>query len=395
DSDIVIGKMVGVTRGAPSDLFARSVDRATFDNSALATGLSVHKMFRTSLLRDNGIRFPESKGRALEDQYVMLQAYFAANVVSIVADRVCYWHNRRPDGGNITARRIDPVGYYQAVRENLDLIDAKAPSAEVRDALLRRQFDHEILNRLREPKVLKAPRRFLDKLLREVRKVVVERFPEEFVDTMPATTRARGAAIRRGDLRGLVSLAKRADRVVASGDVVSVEAAGDGVRLGFVAQLAWEDGKPITVQPVRGGGWQIDRDLLPRRLATRPDTDAEVRDVRVTVSARNRDTHVSWFVPVSTEVSLEPAGKGASTVLVRGTADIDLATIAGGGPLDEGSWALAVRVRAMGLKRSRRLTLGPGLDEDDAMALGSDGGLFVTANRGLGVRVQGPARVRA
>src|SRR5581483_11533236 len=91
DSDIVIGKMVGVTRGEPSDLFARSVERATFDNSALATGLSVHKMFRTSLLRDNGIRFPETKGRALEDQYVMLQAYFAADVVSIVADRVCYW----------------------------------------------------------------------------------------------------------------------------------------------------------------------------------------------------------------------------------------------------------------------------------------------------------------
>src|SRR3954447_4319997 len=138
DADIVLGKIVGVGRGAPLAIFAANVDHATLTETPLMTNLTPHKLFRKAMLDEHGIRFPEGK-RRLEDHVFVTQAYFAARNIAVLADRPVYFHLARPDEGNAAQRRIEPAGYYGNVRETLDVIDAHTEPGELRE-LLRARF---------------------------------------------------------------------------------------------------------------------------------------------------------------------------------------------------------------------------------------------------------------
>ena len=43
----------------------------------------------------------------MEDHPFVLEAYFRADVISVLADRPIYYWNRRPDQGNAGARAFD------------------------------------------------------------------------------------------------------------------------------------------------------------------------------------------------------------------------------------------------------------------------------------------------
>ena len=57
--------------------------------------LTPHKLFRTAMLREHGIRFPEGR-RRLEDHLFVVPAYFAAERISVLASYPIYhWVSRQ------------------------------------------------------------------------------------------------------------------------------------------------------------------------------------------------------------------------------------------------------------------------------------------------------------
>src|SRR5829696_1119068 len=88
-ADIVIGKVVGHRKGVPLRLFQANRHAITFDSDLLLGLLTPHKLFRRRLLDEHGLRFPEGR-RRLEDHILVVGAYFAAERISVLADRPAY-----------------------------------------------------------------------------------------------------------------------------------------------------------------------------------------------------------------------------------------------------------------------------------------------------------------
>ncbi len=102
-SDVVVGLAVGEDRQVRQRDYLNTVyDADLLDDGAWRT-LSPWKLFRTSLVRRLGIRFPEDMVQG-EDQVFVSQCYFAAGKVSTLADYDYYHVRGRVDGGNISQR---------------------------------------------------------------------------------------------------------------------------------------------------------------------------------------------------------------------------------------------------------------------------------------------------
>ena len=131
----------------PSACSAQNVESCTIENTALIHSLTPHKMFRTAFLREHDLRFPEGR-RRLEDQLFVVQAYFRAKVISILADHVCYRYLRRADSQNAGGAAADWDGYYANAREVTDVVFANTAPGELQDTLLLRFVRVEILRRV-------------------------------------------------------------------------------------------------------------------------------------------------------------------------------------------------------------------------------------------------------
>jgi glycosyltransferase involved in cell wall biosynthesis len=218
-SDIVIGKMAGQGgRGAPRMVFLETRDRVTVADSHIVAALSPHKLFRKAFLDEHGIRFPEGR-RRLEDQVFVLKAYFAADVISILADYTCYFHVAPDDRANAASGRYDPAGrfdaayYFRFLREVLDVVEANTEPGPLRDRLLRRFVARELLGRLTGRRFISAGARRRRILLDEIRAVVERYIPASAEEALNPHLRTRMALVRADRLDLLVALA-RADRGV-------------------------------------------------------------------------------------------------------------------------------------------------------------------------------------
>lgn len=130
DSDVVLGKIVGVGRQVQVEVFRENVGRADL-TGGIYDSLTPTKLFRRALLLDHDLRFPEHM-RVREDQHFVAGCYLAASSVSVVADYDCYYAVRRRNGSNITTiERLSRPTILSQVEETIRLIRSKAP----RDAL--------------------------------------------------------------------------------------------------------------------------------------------------------------------------------------------------------------------------------------------------------------------
>ncbi|MFF2650639.1 glycosyltransferase family 2 protein [Streptomyces sp. NPDC058045] len=137
-TDVVLGKVVGVNRGAPKSMWGRNLDRTDVFSSNIKYTLSAQKLFRRSMLEQHGIRFDESLITG-EDALFTLDAYLRADGVSVVADHVCYYLVRREDGKHAT-RAGDHTRRFESARALMELIAARVPAGERRDLLMVRPF---------------------------------------------------------------------------------------------------------------------------------------------------------------------------------------------------------------------------------------------------------------
>ncbi|MDQ0796410.1 glycosyltransferase family 2 protein [Streptomyces sp. B1I3] len=137
-TDVVLGKTVGVDRGAPKSMWKETVERADLYSSNIKYTLSAQKLFRRSLLVRLGMTFDEGL-KTGEDALFTMEAYLRGNGVSVVADHTCYYLVGRDDGKHVT-RSGGHLLRFDSARALMELIAEYVPPGPRRDTLMVRPF---------------------------------------------------------------------------------------------------------------------------------------------------------------------------------------------------------------------------------------------------------------
>ncbi|MEV0010209.1 glycosyltransferase family 2 protein [Streptomyces sp. NPDC051840] len=137
-TDVVLGKVVGVNRGAAKSMWKETVERADLYSSNIKFTLSAQKLFRRELLERLGMRFDE-KLRTGEDALFTMEAYLRGSGVSVVADYTCYYLVGRDDGKHVT-KSGSYLLRFDSARALTALIATHVPPGPRRDMLMVRPF---------------------------------------------------------------------------------------------------------------------------------------------------------------------------------------------------------------------------------------------------------------
>ncbi|MFE2596601.1 glycosyltransferase family 2 protein [Streptomyces sp. NPDC059396] len=137
-TDVVLGKIVGVNRGAPGSMWNRTADRVDIYSSQVIFTLSAQKLFRRELLERLNLRFDETL-KTGEDALFTMEAYIRGRGVSVISDYTCYYLVGRDDGKHATktgsyALRFEATGALMALIADL------VPAGPKRDRLMVRPF---------------------------------------------------------------------------------------------------------------------------------------------------------------------------------------------------------------------------------------------------------------
>ncbi|WP_314507587.1 glycosyltransferase family A protein [uncultured Microbacterium sp.] len=219
ESDVVIGRVVGVGRPIPRAIFRRDVPQAVLGTDPLLELLTPHKLFRTEFLRRNAIRFPDGRVR-LEDHLFVMKAYFTAGTISILASAPCYaWLKNK---GSASSSRIDPATYFPHLERVLDLVEENTEPGALRDDLLRHWYRGKILSRLGGRRMLRYPDDYRARFLDVVVPIVRSRFSEAVERELPLPLRVRSVLLRHGHRDQLLRLAEFEAAMTCEADVASV-----------------------------------------------------------------------------------------------------------------------------------------------------------------------------
>ncbi|MFI5754861.1 glycosyltransferase family 2 protein [Streptomyces sp. NPDC051569] len=137
-TDVVLGKVEGVNRGAPSSMWTRTADRVDIYDSRVIYTLSAQKLFRRELIARLGLRFDEGL-RTGEDALFTMEAYVRGGGVSVISDYTCYYLVGREDGKHVT-RTGGYAPRFEATGALMALIAELAPAGPKRDRLMVRPF---------------------------------------------------------------------------------------------------------------------------------------------------------------------------------------------------------------------------------------------------------------
>ncbi|MFF2008974.1 glycosyltransferase family 2 protein [Streptomyces sp. NPDC058195] len=356
-SDIVIGKVASNFRGVPHGVFKQNREKCTLRDAPLYDSLTPHKMFRTEFLRKNGIAYPEGK-RRLEDQLYMMEAYFPAEVVSILGDYTCYFYSRRDDGKNAGSARIVPAAYYGNLREVLDVVVANTEPGEFRDLLLRRFYRVEMLSRLSEPAVVKYQPGFFGEMCDAIRPLALEFMGDGVHDGLGPLLRLRSTLLRADDREGLLRIARFAGSVKAAARLEEFAWQPDGsATVTVTARLVrGEDEAPVKLLR-RDGRYFLHPDNEGAQAAGDDPVDVteDLGGFSAEMSLRNRETAVEWPCPATFTRRFEDLGNGACEVVLHGSGRLSPDAVKGRGRLARGFWDAWVPLRGLGLVRKARL----------------------------------------
>ncbi|MFC8394365.1 MULTISPECIES: glycosyltransferase [unclassified Streptomyces] len=142
-TDVVLGRIEGVDRGAPKSMWGKTLERTDVYSSNIKFTLSAQKLFRRALLDRHGMRFDESLFTG-EDALFTMEAYLRADGVSVIADYTCYYLVGRDDGKHVTRSG----GYtlrFDSARALMNLIAGLVPEGPRRDLLMVRPFTVTLL----------------------------------------------------------------------------------------------------------------------------------------------------------------------------------------------------------------------------------------------------------
>jgi poly(ribitol-phosphate) beta-N-acetylglucosaminyltransferase len=358
DADIVLGKVVGRGKKVPRGVFRRNRKNLSMqDRTAPLALLSPHKLFRTSLLREHCIRFPEGR-RRLEDHAFVVHAYFHARRISVLADYPSYYWVLRGDRSNASARQWDPAGYYENVREVLDIVDEHTEPGELRDELKRHWYRGKILQRVGGAAFMARDPEWAREIYDEVRRIVLERYGPEYDAGLAFNLRIRARLLRDGTWESMRALATAERGLRAAVTVSELEPRGNGLLLGAEATLAGpvsvvRDGERLRWQPPMGVDPELVSDLL--------DVSDEIATARMQFVLVSRADESEFLLRSKGHVHLEePEAGGIIRPHVSARARLAPATAAAGTPLPAGEWTVRAVVIVLGFAAEVRLERADG-----------------------------------
>lgn len=374
-ADVVVGREIGHGRGVPLELFRRNVDDARLDRDPLVRLMTPHKLFRRSMLVEHEIRFPEGR-RRFEDHVFVLRSWFAARRISILADYPCYHWVTRADGGNASDEYAHPRSYYADLRGLLDLVDANAEPG-LRDRLVAHWYRRRCLDRLRGARWTDGPAAHDLETFEAVRELVRERIGPGVEAVLPLSHRLRSAAVRadRPDL--LSALARVEHGLRARVRVQAIERDSHWLRLMLTADVLDASGNPIRF--ARNGKrtqWAPPASLEPAWSEDELDATADLQASVLSVVLQHGDGALQYDAPAVVERVLRDTDDGPVLSLLA-RAEIDLRSVAAGGPLPPGRWELFADVESCGWHSRRRLppVPVPGSTVPVHLAVGDGGGI--------------------
>ncbi|HUQ42946.1 MAG TPA: glycosyltransferase family 2 protein [Candidatus Limnocylindria bacterium] len=354
DSDIVLGKFASETMTRRQDLFTRTRPATTLEETpALAdASMGPTKLFRTALLRQHEISFPEG-WRQMEDQLFTLRAYLAADVISVLADEPCYFFNKREDEGHISAELVDPASHVTHLHEILHEIEGGLPEGELRARFIGRFYRTEVLGRLTGPQFLEAPAAYQRDLFIALRAIAWERFGEGIHEGMGAIARIRSRLLLEGDLPELVQLGRRGQAFSVDARVIRAAWTAGRLSIEFRATLSrGVDAHPLVLVE-RDGAMLLDP-AVAEDLVGPVDVTDELAAIRAQVSFVDRHTALEWIVPGFAELTTRPIGDPkdrARLPALVGFVELDPLRVGPGEqPLDDGTWDVLVRWSGLGMR---------------------------------------------
>ncbi|MEU4426714.1 glycosyltransferase [Actinoplanes sp. NPDC024001] len=157
DADIVLGRMVGAGGRYVNQAVYKpgNRDSITLADSDLCWALSNTKLFRRSLLEENGIRYPEQMS-SYSDQPFTLRAVVAARRIAVRADYEFYYAVRRDDQSNITYR-TSVLRFLQDAEVVMDTVADVVTDPVSRARVLRRNFTWEVYKLVSDRYVAAGP----------------------------------------------------------------------------------------------------------------------------------------------------------------------------------------------------------------------------------------------
>jgi len=348
EADVVIGKEVrSGALGIGAELFLRDCDRADlFADNVLAL-ITPHKLFRTSFLREQGIRYLEGK-RRLEDHVLLAEVYTKTDRIAVLASYPCYRWIIYPDGSNNSSSLGDLRVYFDSLADVFTVLENADVPQERRDALVRFWYATRMLRNLFGYWFEDWPNDYRDDAIKVIGELAAERVPARLDDGLDPLLARRAALLRRGDHAGLLALAQRDHKVHLRVDSSSFTWTSAGLRVDLTGTLVDRDDELLRFT-AHGDGLYFPDDHV-RQYDLRPLLD----DAGVDLFVKQRPVGTEWYA--ATPAPLTPRATEDGTVLeVAASFLVDPTSFVFGCPLDEGPWSIYLHTRAFGYQSRFRM----------------------------------------
>ncbi|MGI9823131.1 glycosyltransferase family 2 protein [Agromyces sp. Marseille-Q5079] len=313
-----------------------------------------HKLYRTALLRDHGIRFPEGGRQLWEDVVFNVDVARSMNSVSIRADEPFY-HWVREQNTTSTTFGDDLEEWWVAleriVRHIATALDAPELHAQ-RDLLLLHQFRERVLPAV-GPGLLRRSPGDRALVLAHARTLVDGFLDPQLQARLPRHLSGRAHLLRAGRLDLVEALAAYDDGILGVSFATAAQVGAD-IRL-----------ETKTLWTAHHGGFLdlvVDGDHV-RRALPRPLTDAlgdlvelddDLAAASTRIGLRSQDTKMTWLVPTETKVKVD-AQPGYPDVTATSVALIAPEALRFGQPMSPGRWDFNARNELFGVVNQRAI----------------------------------------
>ncbi|MFC7622000.1 glycosyltransferase family 2 protein [Microlunatus sp. GCM10028923] len=307
--------------------------------------LTPHKLYRRAFLRDQGVRFEESRRLLWEDIRFNVLALARGARVAVFGSRACY-HWVKHGTSSSTTFGADPAEKWRNLTDLMRSACEVLPPGPVRDEVLLHTYKGRFLDRLGVWMLTARPERLAFEA-EQARTLAEELVPESLDAGLVPVGRARSRCLRTGDLDTARRLALIERGLSASATAVDVSWQESRLMLTVESQLRYE-GVPLILTRDPDGRLHRDPDAAVRAVLGQDQLDfaGSADGGLLQFGLKARDTREDWHVGEPGTVELVPAGDGF-VIKGRHTTGIDLGTALFGRPLGQQPYDLSLSTTAL------------------------------------------------
>jgi glycosyltransferase involved in cell wall biosynthesis len=354
EADLVIAKEVrSGALGIGAELFVANRDRADLLGDDVLAIITPHKLFRTSFLREQGIRYLEGR-RRLEDHVFLAEVYTRTDRIAVLSSYPCYRWMIYADGSNNSSSLGDLGVYFDSLADVFTVLENADVPREKKDALILFWYSTRMLQKLWGYWFEDWEDAYRDEAIRVIGELAAKRVPAQLDHRLEPLERRRADLLRRGDHATIIALAEVDHRVRLRVDASSVAWTDAGLRVHLSGTLVDRHDEPLRLDSVDGGlFWRNDPD---RAYDLRPSLDRATVDLFV----RQHKVGTEWYALQPAPMTATATADGV-VVEVSASFVLDPTSLVFGDALDDGPWSIYVHARGLGYSSRRRLS-------DDASA---------------------------